>query len=99
MVYQNYLRNSSYWIILHFLSFNNAANIVSLIINFILMMTTSITIVGDSVNSYESWRILIPLQIIQFVVGTLYFFSDSINHVLKTRLDKYYYTVTKKGKP
>jgi hypothetical protein len=33
--------------------------------------------------------VLLPLQIIQFILGTLYFFSDAINHIMKTKLDKY----------
>lgn len=90
MVYQNDVRKSRYWIILYFLYFNYAANIISLLINLILIMTTSITIVGDYVNSYESWKILLPLQIIQFIIGTFYFFSDTANHILKKKLDRFY---------
>ena len=101
MVYQNYLRNSKYDVIPGFLNLNTYATLVSVVINVILMVSTSIVIVGDYVNSFESWRILLPLQILQFVLGTLYFFSDVINCVKNKELIKYneIYTVNKKPEP
>ena len=89
MVYQYKSRKGPYKIIHEFISLDIYASVLSVFINIIIMATTSINIVGDNVNSEEYYKILLPFQIVQFVLGTLFFFSDALNHIMKFKFDKY----------
>lgn len=67
---------------------NTYATIISLIINILLVITTTIAI--DKNGAYSKYDpLLILLEIIQFFLGTLYCTSTIYSEIRKAELEKF----------